>query len=153
VYAASERIACLATGTSVFVGTIAATGAPTCCRAIAVRSDDQLATATIYVPIATSRDTLANLATTHRLAVVVTKPVEHMSVQLKGRSSTARLARADEEPFVRTRLDGLADVLDAIGVPRRVTRSFAHWPAFAIEMQVEEIFEQTPGPKAGTRLR
>ena len=144
---------CLGTGTSIFVGTIGADGTPMCCRAIALRSDDDLASATIYVPIATSRDTLTNLATTHRLAVVVTKPVEHMSVQLKGASCTARLARDDEEAFVRSRLDNLAEVLDRIGVPRRATRSFVHWPAFAIEMQVDEIFEQTPGPRAGTRLR
>ena len=54
---------------------------------------------------------------------------------------------------MRTRLDGLADALDRIGVPRRVTRSFAHWPAFAIEIDVDQVFEQTPGPRAGTRLR
>lgn len=150
----SDRIqCCLGTGTSIFVGTIAADGTPMCCRAIALHSDDNLATATVYVPIATSRDTLTNLATTHRLAVVITKPIEHMSVQLKGTSRTARLAREDEESFVRARLDNLADVLDRIGVPRHATRSFAHWPAFAIEMRIDQLFEQTPGPRAGARLR
>jgi len=150
----ADRIqAALGTGTSIFVGTIDANMSPLCCRAIALRADERLETATVYVPIATSRDTLCNLATTRRLAVVVTKPVEHITVQLKGTSRTARLARDDEEAFVRSRLDWLADVLDGIGVPRRVTRSFAHWPAFAIEMDVEQIFEQTPGPRAGTRLR
>jgi hypothetical protein len=150
----ADRIeAVLGTGTSIFVGTIGANMSPLCCRAIAIRADERLATATVYVPIATSRDTLCNLATTRRIAVVVTKPVEHISVQLKGTSRTARLAREDEEAFVRSRLDGLAEALDPIGVPRRVTRSFAHWPAFAIEMDVEQVFEQTPGPRAGTRLR
>jgi hypothetical protein len=43
-------------------------------------------------------------------------------------------------------------VLDAIGLPRRVTHRIAHWPAFAIEMTVEQIFDQTPGPKAGVPL-
>ena len=144
---------CLGTGTSIFVGTIAADGTPMCCRAIALHSDDGLSTATIYVPIATSRETLANLATTRRLAVVVTRPIEHQSVQLKGTSRTARLAREDEEGLVLSYLESLADVLDGIGIPRRATRAFAHWPAFAIEMQIDQIFEQTPGPRAGTRLR
>ncbi len=144
---------CLDTGTSIFVGTIGANRMPACCRAVAVRSDDGLATATVYVPMATSQEMLANLATTHQLAVVVTKPIEHSSVQLKGVSTTARLARDDEEPFVRSRLEGLADTLDRLGVPRRATRAFNHWPAFAIEMRVDDIFEQTPGPKAGARLR
>ena len=150
----SDRIeAVLGTGTSIFIGTIDAQMSPLCCRAIALQADERLETATVYVPIATSRDTLCNLATTRRIAVVVTRPVEHISIQLKGTSRTARLARDDEEAFVRSRLDGLADVLDRIGVPRRVTRSFAYWPAFAIEMDVDQIFEQTPGPRAGTRLR
>ena len=144
---------CMEAGTSVFIGTVGASGMPSCVRAIGVRSDDDLATATIYLPMATSRETLANLATTHRLAVVATRPIEHAAIQLKGSSITARLARDDEEAFVRSRLEGLADVLDSLGVPRRVTKSFAVWPAFAIEMRVEHIFEQTPGPKAGTCLR
>jgi hypothetical protein len=150
----NERIqCCLGAGTSIFVGTVAGDGTPLCCRAIALRADEDLAVATVYVPIATSRDTLANLAISGRLAVAVTKPIEHTTIQLKGTSTMARLARADEEAFVRSRLDGLADVLDRLGVPRRVTRSFAQWPAFAIEMRIDQIFDQTPGPRAGTPLR
>jgi len=143
----------LGAGTSLFVGTVAADGAPLCCRAMAIRSTDGLATATVYVPIATSRETLSNLATTHRLSVVVTKPIEHESIQLKGTSTTARLARNDEEAFVRSGISGLGDVLERLGVPRHVLKSFVIWPAFAIEMKVDQIFDQTPGPKAGTRLR
>ena len=149
-----ERIrCCLEGGTSVFLATIGANGMPFCSRAIAIRSDDDLATATVYLPIATSRETLANLALTHRIAVTVTKPIEHATVQLKGIGKDARLARADEEAFVRSRLEGFADVLDRLGIPRRVIRNFACWPAFALEVDVEHIFDQTPGPNAGARLR
>jgi len=145
--------AVLGNGTSIFVGTIGEDMAPLCCRAIALRADDRLDTATVFVPIATSRGTLVNLAATRRIAVVVTRPVEHISIQIKGTSRTARLARDDDERFVRARLDGLADVLDRIGVPRRVTNSLAYWPAFAIDIDVEQVFDQTPGPRAGTCLR
>ena len=55
----------------------------------------------------------------------------------------------DESAFVRARLDAFADVLDRIGVPRRVARSMAHWPAFAVTMRVEQTFDQTPGPERG----
>jgi hypothetical protein len=44
-------------------------------------------------------------------------------------------------------------VLAQIGIPRRVTRAVTCWPAFAIQMKVEEIYDQTPGPKAGLRMR
>lgn len=151
---ADERIAAsLGSGTTVFISTLGTDGMPSCCRAVALRSDDDLATAVVYVPLATSRDVLRDLATTRRLAVVVTKPIEHASIQLKGVSRTARLARDDEEAFVRSRVAGIAQVLERLGIPLRVTMSVSHWPAFAIEMHVEQIFEQTPGPKAGSRLR
>lgn len=135
------------------VGTVDRAGAPLTCRAIAIRSDDGLETLTVYLPVATSHETIQNLATTRRLAVTAMNPREHSATQLKGTTIEARLATEDEAAFVRGRLDVLADGLDRIGVPRRLTRSVAHWPAFAVRMRVEQMFEQTPGPHAGTRLR
>jgi hypothetical protein len=103
--------------------------------------------------VSTSRDTIANVATTGRLTVVATHPLDHHSVQLKGRAATARLAREDEAGVVRSGFDGFAELLNGIGIPRRVTNAVTRRPAFAIEMQVEEIYDQTPGPKAGSRLK
>ena len=144
---------CLEEGTSVLVGSVDSQGRPSTCRAIALSSPDDLQTVTVFVPVRTSQETIANVATTHRLAIVATHPVEHLSIQLKGTAGTTRLAREDEAPFVRERLGRFADVLNTIGVPRRITRAVACWPAFAIDMRVEEIYDQTPGPNAGSRVR
>ena len=116
-------------------------------------TDRDLRRATIYVPVATGRDVVANAATTKKLAVMITRVVEHIGVQLKGTVEEIRVARDDEAPFVRQRLNEFADVLDEIGMPRRIFRSVAHWPAFAIDLSVEEVFDQTPGPRAGTSVR
>jgi hypothetical protein len=144
---------CLDGGTSVLVGTVDRHLMPACCRAIALTSADDLASVTTYVPVATSQTTIANIAMSHRMAVVVTHPVDHFSVQLKGITGTVRLARDDEAPLVNERLEQFADVLHSLGVPRRVTRAVTHWPVFAIEMRVEDVYEQTPGPRAGSRLQ
>jgi hypothetical protein len=144
---------CTDPGTSVLIGTVDANGAPATCRGIALVSADGCATATVYAPMATSQQTIANLAATGRLAVVACHPIDHCATQLKGHSRAVRLATDEEGAFVRRRLEEFADVLDQIGTPRRVTRRLAHWPAFAIEMQVDEIYDQTPGPKAGARMR
>jgi hypothetical protein len=138
---------------SVIVGSVDAQGTPACCRAVALRSSDGLATVTVFVPMATSRETMANVATTRRLAVVSTQPIEHCATQLKGIAESTRVAREDEQPFVRQHLGSFAAVLNSLGYPPRVTNAVVHWPAFAIEMRVDEIYEQSPGPKAGTRLR
>jgi len=128
-------------------------GVPSGCRAVAATSNDDLRTLTIYLPIATSRDVIANIAATKRIAVAASHPPTHHTVQLKGTTTSVRLASDGEAELVRTRFDAFAEVLHAIGIPRRIGRSITLWPAFAVDMNVEEIFEQTPGPNAGALLR
>lgn len=150
----NERLAkCVEPGVSVIVGSVDADGNPSCCRAVGLRTNDGLATVTVFLPMATSRETMANVSATRRLAVVTTHPISHCATQLKGIVERTRPARDDEEPFVVSHFGGFGGVLNTIGYPLRVTRSIVHWPAYALEMRVEEIYEQSPGPKAGTRLR
>jgi hypothetical protein len=144
---------CLEPGTSVLVGTVDVRGIPSCCRASAITTHDDLKTVAIYLPIATSHQAIRDIATTHRVAVAVTQVIEHVSIQLKGTANTARLAGDDEVAFVEDRFKAFAEVLYKIGMPRPLTRSVVHWPAFVVEMRVEEIFDQTPGPNAGVRLQ
>jgi hypothetical protein len=44
-------------------------------------------------------------------------------------------------------------VLDRIGIPSALTRNASCWPAFAVTLRVEQVFDQTPGPNAGTQVR
>jgi len=144
---------CLDGGMSILLGSVDAKGRPSCCRGIAVTSADGCASVTVYVSMAVSQETIANIATTRRMAVVASHPIDHCSIQLKGTARTARLAREDEQPLVRSRLEQFGAILDTIGIPRSLTSCIAYWPAFAIDLDVDEIYEQTPGPRAGTRLR
>ena len=138
---------------SLYAGTVGADGVPTGCRAIALTSSGDLATITVYVPMATSRELIAGVAATKRLAVVATYPPDHATVQLKGTASSVRLAEEGERELIQDRVDGFAEVLHRLGYPLRVARAITHWPAFAIDVKVEELYEQTPGPKAGMPLR
>jgi hypothetical protein len=144
---------CLARGTSILVATVDGKGTPSCCRASAITTQDDLQTVAVYLPIATSQQILKDIATTHRMAIASSHVVEHFTVQLKGTANTARLARDEEAVLVNESLEAFADVLFSIGIPRRLTRSVAHWPSFVVDMRVDEIFDQTPGPNAGARLR
>lgn len=144
---------CVEPGVSVIVGSVDADGNPSCCRAVGLLTRDELATVTVFVPVATSKETLANVEATRRIAVVTTHPISHCATQLKGTVERTRPAREDEEPFVVDHFGGFGGVLNTIGYPPRITRSVVHWPAYALEIRVEEIYEQSPGPKAGTRLR
>lgn len=140
-------------GMSLYAGTVGTDGFPAGCRAVALTSIQDLSQVTVYVPMATSGDLLAGIAATKRLAIVATHPPDHATVQLKGTTGAVRLAAEEERGLIQDRIDGLAEVLHRLGYPLRVVRAINHWPAFAIEMKVEEVFEQTPGPNAGKPLR
>jgi hypothetical protein len=144
---------CLEPGLGILVGTADSSGMPLCCRGIAIQSLDEFATVTVYMPVATSHEAIQNVAMTKQLAVVSTDPRDNFATQFKGTTIDARLARDDEARFVRQWHDAFADNLDRIGVPRRLTRRVGCWPAFAVTMRVEHVFDQTPGPKAGSRVR
>ena len=139
-------------GISVIVGTADADKVPTCCRAIAISTKDNFETVTVYVPAATGQETIANVATTRRVAIACTIPRSHGSIQIKGISRGVKLASPSDEEFVRTRLQQWADALAEFGMPRCITQRMTIWPAFAIDVSVEELFDQTPGPKAGQPL-
>lgn len=139
-------------GVSVLVGTVDRDGIPSCCRGVALTSSDHGANVTVYVPVATSQEVIANVAMTRRIAIASSYPIDHATIQLKGTPSAVRLASDSEAPMIRAQMEGFADTLDACGIARRATRRITSWPAFAIDVRVEERFEQTPGPKAGTPL-
>ena len=128
-------------------------GAAATCRGYAIDSRDSLQTLTVFIPVATSHETIANLAVTKRLAVASTHPISNSATQLKGTTIEARLATDEEGVFVRNRVEAFAQMLLAFGVPPRLAHSLGHWPAFAVTIRVEQIFEQTPGPNAGTRIQ
>jgi hypothetical protein len=136
-------------GRSVVIGTVDAAGWPSCCRGIAIVVAEDRRSVVVFLPVATAAETVANVASNGRLAVVTTHPVTHVTVQLKGRSRAVRVAGEEERPTIEAYFERFADVLDSIGLPRGISRGMARWPAFAIEIEVDAVFEQTPGPRAG----
>ncbi len=143
----------LSPGRSLLVGTADASGWPACCRAVALRVHPDRQGLTLYLPVATGAEAVANIASTRRVAIVASDPVSHESLQLKGRTQAVRVAEEEEAGLVEEYFERLTDVLDAVGLPRAVSRTLTRWPAFAIEVSVEAVFEQTPGPRAGSLLR
>ena len=138
---------------SIIVGTVSPEKMPASCRAIALRANEDVTTVTVYVPVATSQETVANVAATRRIAVACSRPATHSTIQFKGTVREVRLAPDSDREFVSGRLQAFADELGDYGYPRKSIGSMAHWPAFAIDVDVEALFEQTPGPNAGASLR
>jgi hypothetical protein len=104
---------------------------------------------TVYLPVATSGQSLANLRDNGAVAVVLSQPLTHRTVQLKGRVETIRAAREDEREAVERHAAGFDAEVEAIGLPPTVVRRRSKWPCHAVTFVVAEAYEQTPGPRAG----
>jgi pyridoxamine 5'-phosphate oxidase-like protein len=140
-------------GTSILVGTVDPSGWPSCCRGVALVVHPDREGVTVYVPVATAAETVANIASNGQVAVVASEIVSHVSVQLKGRARAVRVAGEDEAEAVHGHFDRFIGVLDSVGLPRGISRTMTRWPAFAVDVAVEAIFEQTPGPRAGALVK
>jgi hypothetical protein len=118
-----------------------------------VREDRR--TVTVLVPTARAARILPHLESNGRIALGIAQ-ASHEAYQLKGTYLAARAADADDlarqEAYRRALL---ADARNA-GFPEEIawalTQGFAYTPSVAITFRTDEVFLQTPGPDAGSRL-
>lgn len=142
----------LESGVSILIGTADARLAPEATRGIGAKVAPGGKRVTVYVPDAPSQRTFANLRATGAIAVTFSRPSDHVTLQLKGKAIDLRPADDDERDFVERYRALLADELAYVGVPRRLSRRFVFWPCHRIDVAVDAMFVQTPGPGAGAPL-
>jgi hypothetical protein len=142
----------LAVARSVSAGSCNALGQPfaTRCAAVQVLPDRQHLA--LFIGSAISETLVRHVTETRRLAVQISHPHDHRTLQLKGRTLRAGPAPDSDRSYVERWLEELAQVIDRIGMPYERVMRMAHWPATRIELRVEEIYLQTPGPGAGAPL-
>ncbi len=103
----------------------------------------------MYLPCANAKPTVENLLATRRIAVTLSKPPSHRTIQLKGQlqhiGQTPEQERSEVERLFAPFLDDLA----YIGIPRAIITRTNRWPCWSVDFSIDEIFEQTPGPGAG----
>ena len=90
-----------------------------------------------------------------RIALDASDPT-HETYQLKGRYLDRRPADGKDRAVQDLHRSKIIAQMLRCGYPEPVARvlvlGFRHLPAVAITFRVEEIYLQTPGPNAGTRL-
>jgi hypothetical protein len=112
-------------------------------------------TVTVLVPTARAARILPHLESNGRVALGIAQ-ASHEAYQLKGTYLATR--PTDAKDLVRQEAYRQALLGDALraGYPeemaRPMTLGFAYTPSVAITFRAEEVYLQTPGPGAGTRL-
>jgi len=107
---------------------------------------------TVYLPEALAAATLANLAENGAIAVTLSRASDLRTMQLKGRCKKIRPSHETDREKQLIFRAALTEQLAFVGVPRSATRRLVWWPSIAVEVEVSDVFVQTPGPRAGERL-
>jgi hypothetical protein len=120
---------------------------PACTLASAVHADGE-GRATVYVPEVNGGPVFANVERSGAVAVVMEHIPTHRCVQIKGTCLEMRPAREDERPLIEAIQQAFFADVRVFGASSHVMRR-NRWPCRAITFTVAEVFEQTPGPRAG----
>lgn len=149
----AELKAFIESGLSVVVATRDADLQPNGAVAWAVRVHDGGTRLTVYLHELAAREMLANLERFPAIAINFDLPTSHRACQVKGSYVAARPATDDERPLVERQVDGFSSDLEGVGIPREMETGWQAWPCWALEVEVTQLFEQTPGPGTGGPLR
>ena len=142
----------LQSGVSILVGTRDSELRPATARAMGASVDCERRALTVYLPEATAERTIANPRDNGRIAMTFSRALDHRSIQIKGTCTLIRAAVEAERAVQERYRELFIDTLAFIGLPRSELERAAYWPSFAVEVAVGELYEQTPGPQAGSPL-
>ena len=150
---APETIAFLEGGCGVIVGTVGADGAPHVSRGwgITVTSTDPPEVRLLL----DADDTVAAeyLAATGTVAVTAGDVRTLHATQFKGQVSAVEPATADDRDRAARYADEFFGNINAVdGTPLELINTLRAHDYFACTIRVAEMYDQSPGPSAGTRL-
>jgi rhamnose utilization protein RhaD (predicted bifunctional aldolase and dehydrogenase) len=146
---ATELMTILETGAGLIVGTVSDEGVPRADRAWAASIVDADEKRLRFVMSADSPDVVDNLQS-GRVALTGAEVTTYQSVQLKGRPVVVEAPTAEDVELARQQSETFFDAVHRTdGNPQEALRRMLPHEMVAVEMIVEESFDQTPGPAAG----
>lgn len=140
-------------GVSIQVGTRDSSLVPEAVRGFGASASTDRRRVTVFIPVATSARTIANLNDNRRIAVCFSRIQDHRTIQIKGRMRDIAFADDEHRRLIDTYRAEFGRHLAFVGLPQRLSYRLASWPCHAVHFDVETIWVQTPGPGAGEALR
>jgi hypothetical protein len=108
---------------------------------------------TAFIPKQVAERTINNLQSTKKVAITVGEPLSHELYQFKGDYISHADATAEEEILQDQYINTFYEkYLKLFGYPPEIVDSVNYKPSVAVTLQFEEIYVQTPGPNAGSRI-
>lgn len=147
-----ELAAFLQEGIGIQLGTRNAALEPNGVRVVAVRVEGDGKHLTAFVPTEAAPFVLPDLEANGQAALVFARPPDERACQVKGLFAGARPAGEAEQRFVSDQWGRWQDRLASIGYPAAMSARWTTWPCVAITIRATALFNQTPGPGAGSAL-
>jgi hypothetical protein len=148
-----ETVTFLEGGCALIVGTVGASGEPHAARGwgLTVRPGDPVE---MHLVIdADDAVTIENLAANARIAITGADVETLRSTQVKGTASVLPIGTIDERARAERFADAFfSDIARVDGTPRELLQQLVPHNFRACRVQATELYDQTPGPGAGTPL-
>jgi hypothetical protein len=149
----SQLTTMMEAGAGLVVGTVDRNGVPRGIRAWGARVVDVESRRVRVILTADDRRIVDNLEA-GRVAITAADVRTLQSVQLKGRVVIVEAPTADDVALTRIQIDRFFEaVVETDGNPRQQLDLMLPAEMVAIELLVDEQYDQTPGPTAGTPLQ
>lgn len=110
---------------------------------------------TLYLPKNGSEALVEGVQLHRQLAVVFSQPGSHRTLQIKGRLLEVRAMRPDEAGHLAQYREGFVEELLPLGFSAEFCAAYlspGEGEVVALVCAPEQLFDQTPGPRAGQRL-
>lgn len=151
-----DVLAMMRRGVSVQVASGSAQLRPSVMRAMGCSIDVDAGTVTVFISRAQGAELLRDIEASGRVAVMFSQPSTHRTVQLKATEAAMRPAVPHDRALIDAYVLAVVDDIVSIGFPPPLVRAIFACrleDLVAVTFTPAEAFEQTPGPKAGERLR
>ena len=133
------------------LGTRDANLRPDFCRVVgSALSDDNVFK--FYIGKKASDQATSNLDDNGRIALTMVNPFNYQCLQIKGRYIRYYEADSLDMANIRKYLDSFGEVMKKLGIPEDSPYNWPHDPGLVIEMELDEVYEQTPKKGAGEKL-
>lgn len=149
---ASELTRMAESGAGLVVGTVSVDGAPRADRAWGVSVVDADERRIRFVMSADDPAVLEHLESGH-VSLTAAEVNTFRSIQYKGRPVVVEAPTAEDIEMARSQSEKFFEMVNAVdGNPVEHLRRMLPLDTVAVEMTVTEMFDQTPGPSAGSAL-
>jgi hypothetical protein len=143
-------------GVAINVGARDADNIATLTRALGCRVSADRRVITVFVSVPRAQALLDDVRANGAIAVVITRPSTHQTIQLKGTDAVITPIEDSDRATIATHVESFVEDIVGIGYREdfaRIVLSGMDDEVVAVTFTPTAAFAQTPGPGAGARLQ